>query len=75
MTRPKRQVWPIWLAIPTVVLVDAVVAGGVGWLLWAGFGRPPLVFTLIRVAALATLGFGMVFDSRTKTRPWAETAA
>ena len=40
--RPVR-LWPIWLAVPTVLVLGLSVAGGAFGLLWLAFGRPPLV--------------------------------
>jgi hypothetical protein len=64
----KRLLWPISLAIPTVVLIGAVVAGAAGYLLWLGFGRPPLVkgwdaatqLDTLRIALIVTGGLGGV---------------
>jgi hypothetical protein len=34
------KLWPMWLALPVIVIAGAATAAGAGALLWTGFGRP-----------------------------------
>ncbi|MFD0578368.1 hypothetical protein [Dactylosporangium darangshiense] len=67
-SRRGLRLWPFWVALASMVLFGAVVAGAAGLILWFVLGRPPVarpvplnaaaLLDLTRIALVVTGGIG-----------------